>query len=597
MYFVDYTKKYTIDNITDDLFSHPAQQHPFDPKHIDANYFIKLTLTNSGLQDTFLLYAGKAQQYNMYIYDSATGKKILLDNRINKFSPGVYTRIPYEQFMIKKGDQKVFYITLTINFYNYYLFDPVILRATDHVYFSFAHLLQPSRIYIFITIFSMGIMFCMFAYTFMLFIRTPLREYLYYSAAIFVFMAYFGLRLMNVFRFGDLYFSFSELRYEGLQLSGLMLILLFMISFLKTKEKMPVFHKQVKALIYLQIIFLTVNLPFVHTNAYNYTANIAFDIMRIFALLYSVYIAIYLLVKNKKKEARYLSLGSLVSIFMACIALYVDRWGNFDELLLVYSGISVLIFMAGVMLQMTLFLLGLSYRLRMQEADRVRAVEQLQLENDRKELGTYKAIIDARDNERTRISQEIHDDIGSGLTSIRLLSEIAKAKSADEDNKELEKISSTSNILIDKMNEIIWTLNSRNDTLLNLIAYLRHQIVEFFEPVNIILEINLPENIRDAPISGKVRRNIILAVKEALHNIVKHSQASAVKIDFHVDDSFTISIKDNGVGFTANVAGISNNGLKNMKERLTSVGGSCNITGNGGGTHILLEIPLILYPL
>ncbi|MFT3948526.1 MAG: 7TM diverse intracellular signaling domain-containing protein [Agriterribacter sp.] len=594
-YFVDYSKTYTIDNIQDDLFSHPADAPIFNARQLDANYFIKLTIVNTGQTDSFLLYAGKAQHYNMYIADSA-GKKVLLNNHVSKFSPALSTQVPYVKIVLNKGEQKVFYINLKINFYNWYLFDPVILRTTDHAYFSFAHLLQPSGIYMAITIFFMGIMFCMFAYTFALFVRNPLWEYLYYSAAIFVFMVYFGLRLLNIFHFGTLYYLFYDLRYQGLQLSGLMLILLFMISFLKTKEKLPQFHKQVKALVYLQVIFLAVNLPLTYTNTYNYAANIAFDIIRILGLLYSAYIAIYLIVKSRKEEARYLGAGSLLSIFMACLALYVDRWGDFDELLLRYSGISVLLFMAGVMLQMTLFLLALSYRLRMQEGDRIRAVEQLQIENDRKELETFKAIIEARDNERTRISQEIHDDIGSGLTSIRLLSEIAKVKNEETDTKELEKISATSNVLMDKMNEIIWTLNSRNDTLLNLIAYLRHQIVEFFEPSHIILEINLPENIQDAPLSGNVRRNIILAVKEALHNIVKHSQASMVRVNFSFDEVFTISIKDNGIGFAADTATKHNNGLRNMKERLHSIGGLCEITSNEG-THILLKILLNVYPV
>lgn len=595
LYFIDYSKKYTIDDINDTLFSYTANTSPFNQKKLDANYFIKLTLTNTGQQDSFLLYTGKAQRYKMYMCDS-TGKKILLKNQVTKFSPGLFTNIPYAQIALKKGEQKVFYIALEINFYNWYLFDPVILRTADHAYFSFLHLLQPSRIYMAITIFFMGIMFCMFAYTFALFIRNPLWEYLHYSVAIFIFMVYFGLRLLNIFHFGSLYFLFYDLRYQGLQLLGHMLILLFILSFLKTKEKMPAFHKQIKALIYLQLIFLVVNLPLTYTNTYNYAANIAFDIMRVLGLLYSIYVSIYLIAKNKKKEARYLGAGSLLSIFMACLALYVDRWGNFDELLLRYSGISVLIFMAGVMSQMTLFLLALSYRLRLQEANRIRAVEQLQLENDRKELEKYKAIIDARDSERTRISQEIHDDIGSGLTSIRLLSEIAKVKNSESDKKELEKISATSNVLMDKMNEIIWTLNSRNDTLLNLITYLRHQIVEFFEPSNIILEINLPENVHDAPLSGNVRRNIILSVKEALHNIVKHSQASIVSVNFSFDKVFIISIKDNGVGFLHDKITDHTNGLRNMKERLTSIGGSCNISSNGG-TNIELIIPLNTYPV
>ncbi len=169
------------------------------------------------------------------------------------------------------------------------------------------------------------------------------------------------------------------------------------------------------------------------------------------------------------------------------------------------------------------------------EADRIRAVEQLQLENDRKELEKYKAIIDARENERNRISQEIHDDIGSGLTSIRLLSEIAKAKSSQPDNKELEKISATSNVLMDKMNEIIWTLNSRNDSLPNLIAYLRHHVVEYFESLHMQLHLTVPDVINEITISGKIRRNILLSVKEALHNVVKHSQATDVNVVFAVD--------------------------------------------------------------
>lgn len=591
-YFIDYAQKYSINNIPGASFWHPVAKSPFDETKLDADYFIRFSLINTGIRDSFLFYAGKAQYYTMYEYDTAHGEMRMLNSQVDKFSPELFNKVPYTAFVIKKGERKTFYITAKINFYNWFLFDPVILNEEDHSYFSFNHILQPSRIYISVTIFLLGIMFSMFAYTFGLFIRTPLWEYFYYSGAIFVFMLYFGLRLLNVYYFSGLYYSFYDLRYQGLQLTGHMLILLFIISFLKTKERIPTLYKQVKILIYLQIIFLAINLPLTYTNTYNYVANVAFDVMRIFALGYSMYIAIYLIIKKKRKESRYLGVGSLLSIFMACLALYVDRWSSYDELLLRYSGISVLLFMAGVMLQMTLFLLALGFRRRMQEAERVRAVEQLQLENDRKELEKYKAIIDARDNERTRISQEIHDDIGSGLTSIRLLSEIAKVKIKQPDNKELEKISATSNVLMDKMNEIIWTLNSRNDTLPNLIAYLRHQIVAYFEPLPYELELLMPDNITNAVISAKVRRNVMLSVKEALHNIVKHSQASVVNVEFSIDHFFSISIKDNGVGFNADNVHIYNNGLRNMKERLNVIGGSC-IVLNDDGTMIILNVPLI----
>ena len=256
-----------------------------------------------------------------------------------------------------------------------------------------------------------------------------------------------------------------------------------------------------------------------------------------------------------------------------------------------------MVFIVGIVLEMLFFMQALSYRRRSEEVLRIRAVEKLQLENDRKELEKYKAIIEVRDKERTRISQEIHDDIGSGLTSIRLLSEIVKAKSVRNDAaKELEKISGTANILIDKMNEIIWTLNSRNDTLPNLIAYLRHLIVEYFEPLQIQLQIVTPDDISENPVSGKLRRNILLSVKEALHNIVKHSQATEVHIIFSTGDFFSISISDNGIGFNPLQTISYKNGLQNIRERLSTIGGTCTISNNGG-TSILLKIPLQQYPV
>lgn len=84
----------------------------------------------------------------------------------------------------------------------------------------------------------------------------------------------------------------------------------------------------------------------------------------------------------------------------------------------------------------------------------------------------------------------------------------------------------------------------------------------------------------------------MLSVKEALHNIVKHSSATTVAVEFSIDHFFSISIKDNGVGFNSNDVHIYNNGLRNMKERLNVIGGSC-IVLNNDGTTIILNVPLI----
>ena len=227
----------------------------------------------------------------------------------------------------------------------------------------------------------------------------------------------------------------------------------------------------------------------------------------------------------------------------------------------------------------------------MEELNRVKAVELLQIENDRKELEKYRAIMEAREKERNRIAQEMHDDIGSGLTSIRLLSEIAKAKSNAQGMEEVEKISSSANNLIEKMNEIIWSMNSRNDSLPSLIAYIRHQVVEFFEPFTIKLRIITPESIPETVISGEMRRNIVLAVKEALHNIIKHSNATNVEVHFTLDKDLRILISDNGTGIDPREIQHHSNGLRNMEDRMKSIGGKFNLAGEMG-TVVTFHIPM-----
>jgi signal transduction histidine kinase len=105
------------------------------------------------------------------------------------------------------------------------------------------------------------------------------------------------------------------------------------------------------------------------------------------------------------------------------------------------------------------------------------------------------------------------------------------------------------------------------------------------------LHITTPDPIPEIKVSGKIRRNILLSVKEALHNIVKHSQATQVNIQFTSGDHFSISITDNGIGFNPSAIPSYNNGLFNMKDRLSAVGGSCTIS-NHNGTSVTLRVPL-----
>jgi signal transduction histidine kinase len=173
-----------------------------------------------------------------------------------------------------------------------------------------------------------------------------------------------------------------------------------------------------------------------------------------------------------------------------------------------------------------------------------------------------------------------------------LLSEIAKQKIDPSQAREIERISEAAGEMIDKMSEIIWAMNSSNDSLENLIAYMRSFAADFLEHAHITHQFSIPESIPNVKLSGGTRRNIYLAVKESLHNVVKHAQASEVMIEIEMQQhSMTILIKDNGKGFDQEKVRLFGNGLKNIQKRMQAVGGQADITSQNG-TIVFLDIPL-----
>jgi len=200
----------------------------------------------------------------------------------------------------------------------------------------------------------------------------------------------------------------------------------------------------------------------------------------------------------------------------------------------------------------------------------------------------------AIERERRRIASDMHDDLGAGLTSIRFLSQKVKENSTNDNSKaEIGKIANISGELFENMNEIIWAMNEKNDSLEDLLLYTRTYVQEYCEENNLECISDFPETVPQVFVSGEVRRNIFLTIKESLHNIVKHSSATQVKIKVCLQDQLSIQINDNGKGFAA--AGVNSysggNGLINMRRRLQLIGGHLEIS-SGKGITVSLHVPL-----
>lgn len=199
----------------------------------------------------------------------------------------------------------------------------------------------------------------------------------------------------------------------------------------------------------------------------------------------------------------------------------------------------------------------------------------------------------AVEKERTRIATDIHDDLGSGLSRIRYLGETIRLKTSQQQDiiPDIEKISEFSDEMVDKMNEIVWALNEKNDTLAALLYYIRSFTVEYLSGNKINCKINIPETIPPKIINGETRRNIFLSVKESLHNIVKHAQATEAQLEVALDKYISIVIRDNGCGIQWDQVRPFSNGISNIRKRMDEVKGTVLFHSNGG-TEVLLKIPI-----
>ena len=197
-------------------------------------------------------------------------------------------------------------------------------------------------------------------------------------------------------------------------------------------------------------------------------------------------------------------------------------------------------------------------------------------------------------SERSRIAADMHDDMGAGLSRMRYLSAAMQYETNDEAmKKELEKLINNSDELVGNMNEIIWTLNNRDETLADALFYIRSQCAEMVSNANIEFACIIQEEIPALTLNSKQARNIYLLAKEAVNNAIKHADAKSIAVNFSINHALHITVKDDGKGFDQTTVRKEGNGLLNYKKRVETLAGTYNITTSPGiGTEIIFTIPL-----
>lgn len=498
--------------------------------------------------------------------------------------------LSYRQIELKPGDSLKLVVELKmLKTYNI-RFRPRIINPVFLTYFM-SELRNTTRIsditsYIFSGLLLMMILFSLASYY-----EGGRKEFLYYS--------YYAL-LLGGMLFTKAIFNYQDTRFnffmEGsldyiLQCLGIIFYLRFMQLFLETKSNHPLLHRMYNlgvGMLFISILSYTLFDNF--TNGFVIENSIE-NLTKILLIGMVVVFLVYSTRHWNNGLFRYLFWGNLLflifSVFSLLLTMRADRFG-----LSGFFGYSLLYYELGLFFELLFFLTALHFKNTEQLVKEVREKEMLKARNLLQEYEKEMAVYRAQQEERERISADMHDELGSGMTAIRLMSEIARNKMKGVlASPELEKISASANDVLNKMNAIIWSMNHSNDTLDSLLAYIRSYALEFFENTEIVCRVFVPEQIADLEISGVKRRNIFLCVKETLHNIVKHSSATQVSIRIQTGTELLIEISDNGTGIAKEKTSQFGNGLKNMKRRMESLGGHYSIS-SGEGTLTILSLVL-----
>lgn len=222
----------------------------------------------------------------------------------------------------------------------------------------------------------------------------------------------------------------------------------------------------------------------------------------------------------------------------------------------------------GSAIALTRQVLAARYRRKLREYEREREVERV----------------------RMRIARDIHDGIGSGLTKITMMTRKLKG-----DGEEAKRIARASTELVNELGEIVWTVDPRNDSYGSFIAFVRNSLGRQSEDLDVTLraELNCAKGDMDRSIGPELKRNVMLVMREAVNNALKHSGASRIDVALDLrSDSVKLIVKDDGRGFDPTNLREGANGLVNFRKRAEAVGGTADVRTGPEGTSVIFEAPV-----
>ncbi|WP_193214708.1 ATP-binding protein [Luteolibacter marinus] len=204
------------------------------------------------------------------------------------------------------------------------------------------------------------------------------------------------------------------------------------------------------------------------------------------------------------------------------------------------------------------------------------------------------------EQERSRVAHDLHDELGSGITEAGMLASLVKNPAIPIDRKSdyLDQLSEVCRSMVTGLDEIVWAVNPRYDSVGDLAGYFSLFAQRFLDLAGIHCRLKIDESMSAHPLDSRQRHGLFLAFREALNNVVRHSGARVVTLSIVTGaDDLKVSISDDGLGFEQSEANPGSDGLVGMEERLKKIGGGCRVLScPGQGTTVEFTLPLEAAP-
>jgi signal transduction histidine kinase len=405
-------------------------------------------------------------------------------------------------------------------------------------------------------------------------------EYLFYALYLLLLFIYYLLAIPELF-FGITFTDEENLATFNLYKRPVQFVIsifysLFVMHYLRLKDRSRPLHFIFRVLLVLYLVLalgcLVGNIFKVHYDTFYYV----FGLM-LFPIQLYVVTALF---KYKVPYSIYIIWGSIILLIGSSVTLTLSLLRANNEASGFTNATTYIPVMICILVDIFLFTVALQRKIADNENSLINAA-----------LSRQHAVM----LERERIIADLHDDVGGGLSSIRMMSDLLSNQEGEnnQDNRVNfpRKISATAKEIALRMNTIIWSLNVENDTLQNFSEYVRLFGISFFE--NSPMKFGYYNTAPDAAVielTGVQRKNLFLIIKESLHNTLKHSGASYANVIIHLDKGWLlITMEDNGKGFQ-HLNGMGN-GLKNMKRRAAEINGAIEFEA-GQGTTIQVSVRL-----